>query len=49
MSFRIVAREKGGVFWTGSYHDHVVKSSAGWRVKDRVFELRRRPAGGALT
>jgi len=46
MSFRIVAREKGGVFWTGSYHDDVVRTPAGWRVKDRVFELRRRPAGG---
>jgi hypothetical protein len=42
LSFRIVARTKGGVFWTGSYADDVVKTDAGWRVKDRVFVVRRR-------
>jgi 3-phenylpropionate/cinnamic acid dioxygenase small subunit len=43
MYFRIVARAKGGVFGTASYYDDVVKTPAGWRVKDRVISLRRRP------
>ena len=43
MYFRIVARQKGGVFGTASYYDDVVKTPAGWRVKDRVIALRRRP------
>ena len=42
MYFRIVARQKGGVFGTASYYDDVVKTPQGWRVKDRVIALRRR-------
>jgi len=44
LCFRLVARQKGGVFGTASYYDDVVKTPAGWRVKDRVIALRRRPA-----
>ena len=43
MYFRIVARAKGGVFGTASYYDDVVRTPAGWRVKDRLIALRRRP------
>ncbi len=39
--FRIVARQKGGVFGTASYDDVVVKTPAGWRVKTRVIKARR--------
>jgi hypothetical protein len=46
MYVRIVARQKGGVFGTASYYDDVVKTPAGWRVKDRVISLRRRPRTG---
>lgn len=44
MHFRIVAllptEKRVG---TASYHDDVVKTDAGWRVKDRVITLRRKP------
>ncbi|MDH4147192.1 MAG: nuclear transport factor 2 family protein [Acidimicrobiia bacterium] len=43
LAFRIVARAKGGVFFTASYYDDVVRTPAGWRVKDRVITSRRRP------
>ena len=43
MYFRIVARQKGGVFGTASYYDDVVKTPAGWRVANRVITRRRRP------
>ena len=43
MSFRIIARAKGGIFWTASYYDDVVETPEGWRVKDRVITSRRRP------
>jgi SnoaL-like domain len=43
LRFRLVARAKGGVFWTLSYYDDVVKTPAGWRMKDRVISRRRQP------
>jgi len=43
MYFRIVALLKGErQVGTASYFDDVVKTPAGWRVKDRVITLRRR-------
>lgn len=42
MYFRIVALLGAGKVGTGSYYDDVVKTSDGWRVKDRVVTLRRR-------
>ena len=43
--FRIVALRKGQSVGTASYYDDVVKTADGWRVKDRVITLRRRPSG----
>ena len=43
LCFRLVARQKGGVFGTASYYDDVVKTPSGWRVQHRVVTLRRRP------
>jgi hypothetical protein len=44
LSFRIVALLKGDrPVGTASYYDDVVKTADGWRVKDRVITLRRRP------
>ncbi|MDQ1424305.1 MAG: hypothetical protein QOD72_1803, partial [Acidimicrobiaceae bacterium] len=46
MSFRLVALLKGDrPVGTESYNDDVVKIPEGWRVKDRVLTLRRRPTG----
>jgi len=42
LSFRIVALLGQGKVGTASYYDDVVKTAAGWRVKDRVITLRRR-------
>ncbi len=44
--FRIVALRKGQSVGTASYYDDVVKTADGWRVKDRVITLRRRPRTG---
>jgi 3-phenylpropionate/cinnamic acid dioxygenase small subunit len=41
--FRIVALLPERVVGTASYYDDVVKTPAGWRVKNRVIKLRRRP------
>ena len=41
--FRIVALLPERVVGTASYYDEVVKTAAGWRVKNRVITLRRRP------
>ena len=41
--FRIVALREGGKVFTASYYDDVVKTTNGWRVKDRVITRRRRP------
>lgn len=49
MYFRIVALRGGGLVGTASYYDDVVKTPNGWRVKDRVVTLRRRPLGYGLT
>ena len=43
--FRIVAMREGGKVGSASYYDDVVKTPDGWRVKDRVVTLRRRPRG----
>ena len=43
MNFRIVALRKGQSVGSASYYDVVVKTPDGWRVKDRVITLRRRP------
>jgi SnoaL-like protein len=43
--FRIVALLKDHNVGTASYYDDVVKTAAGWRVKDRVLTVRRRPIG----
>ena len=42
MCFRIVALMKDRPVGTASYYDKVVKTPAGWRVKDRVITRRRR-------
>lgn len=49
MYFRIVALRGGGLVGTASYYDDVVKTPNGWRVKDRVVTLRRRPLRNGLT
>ncbi len=49
MYFRIVALRGGGLVGTASYYDDVVKTPNGWRVKDRVVTLRRRPLRTGLT
>ena len=41
--FRIVALLPERVVGTASYYDDVVKTPAGWRVKNRVITRRRRP------
>ena len=41
--FRIVALLPERVVGTASYYDEVVKTPVGWRVKNRVITLRRRP------
>ena len=41
--FRILALQPGGIVFTASYFDDVVKTVDGWRVKDRIIKLRRRP------
>jgi 3-phenylpropionate/cinnamic acid dioxygenase small subunit len=41
--FRIVALRKDRPVGSASYYDDVVKTPDGWRVKDRVITLRRRP------
>ena len=40
--FRIVALLPDCKVGTASYFDDVVKTLAGWRVKDRIITLRRR-------
>ena len=40
--FRIVASLPDRKVGTASYFDDVVKTPAGWRVKDRIITLRRR-------
>jgi hypothetical protein len=45
--FRIVALRKGQSVGSASYYDDVVKTPAGWRVKDRVITLRRRARAGS--
>jgi 3-phenylpropionate/cinnamic acid dioxygenase small subunit len=40
--FRIVALLPERVVGTASYYDDVVKTPAGWRVKNRLITLRRR-------
>lgn len=40
--FRIVALLPDRKVGTASYFDDVVKTPAGWRVKDRIITLRRR-------
>jgi hypothetical protein len=45
LSFRIVALLKEHKVGTASYYDDVVKTAEGWRVKDRVLTVRRRPLG----
>jgi hypothetical protein len=42
--FRIVALLPERVVGTASYYDDVVKTPAGWRVKNRVITRRRRPS-----
>ena len=44
LAFRIVALRKGQSVGSASYYDDVVKTPAGWRVKNRVITLRRRPS-----
>lgn len=46
LHFRILAQLKGGRVGTASYHDLVVKTADGWRVKDRMMQSRRGPAEG---
>ena len=46
MCFRIVALLKERNVGTASYYDDVVKTPDGWRVKDRMITLRRRPDKG---
>jgi len=46
LRFRIVALLKDRTVGTASYYDDVVKTPAGWRVKDRVITLRRRDRTG---
>jgi len=41
--FRIIALVGGGKVGTASYYDDVIKTSAGWRVTNRVITRRRRP------
>jgi SnoaL-like domain len=43
LRFRIVALRPGGKVGSASYYDKAVKTPDGWRVKDRVVTLRRRP------
>jgi len=45
LHFRLMARMNGGTFWSASYHDDVVRTPAGWRVKDRVVTRQRGPEG----
>ncbi|MFN0088910.1 MAG: nuclear transport factor 2 family protein [Acidimicrobiales bacterium] len=42
LRFRIVALRRDKPVASGNYYDTVVKTPAGWRVKDRVFTIRRR-------
>ena len=44
LRFRIVALVGGGKVGTASYYDEVVKTTAGWRVTNRVVTRRRRPS-----
>jgi 3-phenylpropionate/cinnamic acid dioxygenase small subunit len=44
LCFRIVALLPERVVGTASYYDDVVKTPAGWRVRNRVITLRRRPS-----
>ena len=41
--FRIVALLPDRIVGTASYYDDVVKTRDGWRVRNRVITLRRRP------
>jgi hypothetical protein len=43
LHFRIVALLPERVVGTASYYDDVVKTADGWRVRNRVITLRRRP------
>jgi hypothetical protein len=43
LRFRIVALLGGGKVGTASYYDDVVRTPAGWRVRNRVITRRRRP------
>jgi 3-phenylpropionate/cinnamic acid dioxygenase small subunit len=45
LRFRIVALLKDRTVGTASYYDDVVRTPEGWRVKNRVIELRRRRVG----
>lgn len=51
LRFRIITVLKDRRVGTASYYDDVVKTADGWRVKDRVVTLRRRPPepAGALS
>lgn len=40
---RIVTVLPNGKVGTGSYYDDVVRTAGGWRIKDRVVTVRRRP------
>lgn len=44
LRFRIVALLPGGKVGTASYYDDVIKTSAGWRVSNRVITRRRQPS-----
>lgn len=43
LHFRILAMLSGGIVGTASYHDQVVKTDEGWRVRHRVVVARRGP------
>jgi len=43
--FRIVALLPDRLVGTASYYDEAIKTPAGWRVKNRIITLRRRPKG----
>ncbi len=42
LSFRIIALRPERRVFTASYHDQVVRTEAGWRVKHRVISARRK-------
>jgi hypothetical protein len=43
LRFRIIALFSGGKVGTGSYYDDVIRTTEGWRVRNRVVTRRRRP------